>query len=63
MRRVLLLALFALALPAAALADSIDFNLNGGTMSLTPNSASVSAGVSAAPKSSVFTLNDRVAIG
>ncbi|PYV70976.1 MAG: hypothetical protein DMG97_17645 [Acidobacteria bacterium] len=46
MKRIILLALFALALPAAALADSIDFNLNGGTMSLTPNSASVSAGVS-----------------
>src|SRR5436190_761630 len=46
MRRVLLLALFALALPAAALADSIDFNLNGGTMSLTPTSASVSTHVS-----------------
>ena len=46
MRRVLLLALFALALPAAALADSIDFNLNGGTMSLTPNSALVNTTVS-----------------
>jgi hypothetical protein len=46
MRRVLLLALFALALPAAALADSIDFNLNGGTMSLTPTSALISTNVS-----------------
>ena len=43
MRRVLLLAL--LALPTAALADSIDFNLNGGTMSVTPTSASVSTNV------------------
>lgn len=44
MRRVLLLAL--LALPTAALADSIDFNLNGGTMSLTPTTASITTTVS-----------------
>jgi hypothetical protein len=42
MRRVVLLGLLALALPTVALADSIDFNLNGGTMSVTPNSVSVS---------------------
>jgi hypothetical protein len=46
MRRVFLWALFALALPVAAVADSIDFNLNGGTMSLTPTSALVSTSVS-----------------
>ncbi len=45
MRRVVLLALLALALPTAALANSIDFNLNGGTLTITPTSASVSTNV------------------
>lgn len=42
MRRVVLLALLALALPTAALANSVDFNLNGGTMSVGTNSVTIS---------------------
>jgi len=42
MRRVVLLALLALALPTAALADSVDFNINGGTMTVTSTSVSIS---------------------
>jgi hypothetical protein len=45
MRRVILLALLALALPTAALADSVDFNLNGGTMTVGASSASVTTNV------------------
>ena len=45
MRRVVLLVLFALALPTAALANSIDFSFGGGTMTVTSNSASVSTSV------------------
>lgn len=42
MRRVVLLALLALALPTAALANSVDFNLNGGSMAVTSNSVTIS---------------------
>lgn len=42
MRRVVLLALLALALPTAALANSVDFNVNGGTMVVTSSSVTIS---------------------
>jgi len=45
MRRVILLALLAVALPTAALASSIDFNLNGGFLTVGSTSASVSTNV------------------
>ena len=41
MRRVVLLALLALALPTAALASSVDFNLNGGGMAVTSSSVTI----------------------
>src|SRR5215469_2556929 len=46
MRRVVLLALLALALPTAALANSVDFDLNGGTMTVGSSSVSISTFVS-----------------
>lgn len=42
MRRVVMLALLALALPTAALANSVDFNVNGGAMSVGTNSVTIS---------------------
>lgn len=45
MRRVILLALLALALPTAALANSIDFYLSGGTMTVTKTSVTISSNV------------------
>jgi hypothetical protein len=43
MRRVIMLALLAFALPTVAFADSVDFGFAGGAMTVTPTSASVNS--------------------
>jgi hypothetical protein len=53
MKRVVLLALLALALPGAAVADTVDFSITGGTMTITPGPVTLTgasvAGVTVIP--------------